>query len=151
VQLTSQVSLALQVSLVRDAGGGPGVDAGGSVVGRDGVVDVDDQAGLVTRVLAGDLGGRAGCARAGARHAELGATHVVLGTAVLFSGVQRSVLRAHQVLAGGQVIRQVEREVGDTAAAGGVRGPLDTLLRFIMLAAVSFSPVQEVHTELISV
>lgn len=100
-----------------DAGVGPGGDARGGVVGRDGVVDVDDEAGLVARVLPGDLGRGAGGAGAGAGDGQLRAAHVELGAPDLLGRVQGDVLGPHQVLAGGELAGQVQGEVCEAGSA----------------------------------
>lgn len=94
-----------------DTGLGPGGDARGGVVGRDRVVDVDDEAGLVPGVLARDLGGRAGGAGAGAGDGQLGAAHVVLRSPERLGGVEGDVLGPHQVVAGRELRGQVQGEV----------------------------------------
>lgn len=102
---------------MRDTGCRPGGDTGGGVVGRDRVVDVNDQAGLVSGVLAGDRGGRAGGAGSVTGDRQLGAADVVLRTLELLSRVQGDVLGAEQVVTGGEVGWQVQGDVGDSGAS----------------------------------
>lgn len=110
---------------VVDAGVGPGDGAGGSVAGRGGVVQVDDDAVLSAVVDSGDLDGRGWGAGAGAGDGELGTADIELGTTLLLGTVQGDVLATHQVVAGGQVLGQGEGEVVDAAADRG--GPLQAL------------------------
>lgn len=122
----SVVGLVNQVGPVGDASSGPSRDTRGSVVGGDGVVDVNLDTGFVASVLAGDAGDGAGGARAGASDAQLCAANVVLGALEFLGGVQGNVLSAQQVVARGEVGGQVDSEVLDAAGAGDVGGPLET-------------------------
>lgn len=103
----------------------PGGDARCSVVGGDGVVDVEDETSFVASVLARDLGKRAGGARAGAGNAQLGTTNVVLSALKLLGGVHSNMLSTQQVVTSSQVLGEVDGEVLDAAGAGEVGGPLE--------------------------
>lgn len=102
-------------------------DANSRIVRRDGVVDVNDNAGLVTSVLARDCGEWAGGAGAGASDAQLTAADVVLGAFKLFSSVESNVLSAYEIVTGRQIGGNVDGEVLNAAAAGDVSSPLETL------------------------
>lgn len=101
-----------------DAGLRPGGDTRSGVVGGDRVVDVDYETSLVSGVLAGNLGGRAGSAGARTSDRELGAADVVLRAFELLGSVQGDVLSAHQVFTSGEFSRQVQ---GEVCNAGGAR------------------------------
>lgn len=79
-------------------------------------VDLDDDAGVIGRVGAGEADGRPGRLGAATGHADLRAAGVELGTTLRVGRVQRQRLDAQQVVARRDAGRQVELDpavVGD--------------------------------------
>lgn len=78
---------------MRDARIRPGRDTRGSVVGRDGEVDVEDKTSLRPGVLAGDRGNWAGGTSTGSGDTQLGASDKELGPPDFLGCVDGNVLR----------------------------------------------------------
>lgn len=112
--------------MVLASGEGNGATGNGVVLGG-GVVDVDQQTGLLAGVDAGELDDGRGGLGGGTGNGDLSAGNVELGTTLGAGAVEANVLSAHQVLAGGDLLGESEGEVVDTSVVD-VGGPLETSL-----------------------
>ena len=135
-------SLAKQISRMVLAGVGPARGPRNGIILWRGPVDIDKKTRLLARVDARNLNQRRRAARARPSNLELRTAHIMLGTAELARTMQTDMLAAHEVVARGQLLGQLEGEVVD-ARGVGEGGPVQAVVRTDIrrCQVVDFEPV----------